>query len=158
MHRAYRFPTSRLLYQRFNCNPPLLSPRNARLASSQNIQAASKSVFYRVSGLQPGISQSEVWNIIKKQLNKDEGKILADITILPTCDSNRDNLAIAIVRFPRHQQPEFLADLTQNPLGELSIPVPGNGKKVRESVVFDRHFHGFTQLYPTSNDRPVRAE
>ncbi|KAI1147078.1 hypothetical protein F4825DRAFT_465998 [Nemania diffusa] len=84
--------------------------------------------------------------------------ILADITILPTCDSNRDNLAIAIVRFPRHQQPEFLADLTQNPLGELSIPVPGNGKKVRESVVFDRHFHGFTQLYPTSNDRPVRAD
>ncbi|KAI0481790.1 hypothetical protein F4859DRAFT_476008 [Xylaria cf. heliscus] len=148
-------------YERFGPRFLIWGFRTAGFVRSETTQATSKatskSVFYRISGLQRGISQERVWSIIKQYLRKDEDEISADITVLPACDNSRDSSAIAIARFPRHQHPDFLAELTHNPLGEITI-MPDNKKGFSEPLVFDRHFHGFTQLYPTSDNHPVRAD
>ncbi|KAI0116315.1 hypothetical protein GGR51DRAFT_574646 [Nemania sp. FL0031] len=141
LRRSPRFSNPLSLNQRVGRCRPSLGLRNASLTRSQTTQATSKSVFYRVSGLQRGVSQKEVWSIIKQCLNKDEDEISADVTVLPACDSTRDNAAIAI-----------------NPLGEIPVSIPGNDRRISEPIIFDRHFHGFTQLYPTPDDRPVRAD
>jgi hypothetical protein len=120
-------------------------------------EAQSKSVFYRVSGFERGIRREEVWNIIKQQSMNGEHPTQPEITVLPTCDSTRTDSSIAIVKYAKNQQPKFLKDIIDKPLGEkVIITTSDNG--IRRHIVFDQHFHGFTQLYATRDDRPVRAE
>jgi hypothetical protein len=120
-------------------------------------EAQSKSVFYRVSGFERGITREKVWNIIKQQSINGEDPTQPEITVLPTCDSTRTDSSIAIVKYAKHQQPEFLQDIIDKPLGEkVILTTSDNG--IRRHIVFDQHFHGFTQLYATPDGRPVRAE
>ncbi|KAH7079953.1 hypothetical protein BKA63DRAFT_231448 [Paraphoma chrysanthemicola] len=123
----------------------------------QTTQSSPKSVFYRASGLERGTSREEVWNIIRRQLRNEDEEEVPDITVLPTCDSTTEDLSIAIVKYSQHQRPAFLADLDDNSSGQKVISTRDDDGGTRQ-IVFDRHFHGFTQLYPTADDTKVRAD
>ncbi|KAH8719384.1 hypothetical protein GQ44DRAFT_623397 [Phaeosphaeriaceae sp. PMI808] len=157
LRKAHCFPALHLFQSGFQHIFRTPSTHRISKVRWQGTKAASKSVFYRASGFGRGISEKDVWRIIKRNLGKDEGKIPADITVLPACDSGRDDSAIAIIKFPSNQQPNFLAELLNDPLGEKIVRYE-NDNGILGHVVFDRHFHGFTQLYPTSDAEPVRAD
>jgi hypothetical protein len=152
-----RFPNLRVLQSTWFHDASASRSNRCSYVRWQTTEAKSKSVFYRASGFERGTNKKAVWNIIKHHLRKDEEELPVDITVLPTCGSTRDDSSIAIIRFPKHRQPDFLAELVDNPLGEKVVTSKTDDGTLRY-VVFDRHFHGFTQLYATSNDKPVRAE
>ncbi|KAK0716193.1 hypothetical protein B0H67DRAFT_645841 [Lasiosphaeris hirsuta] len=82
-----------------------------------------------------------------------------EIEVLPACVQGfRETSAIAIVKFRSDRHPSFLDSLVRDPLGQLEIPYDTRGSQEQDNVTFDRHFHGFTQLYPTRPDRPVVAD
>jgi hypothetical protein len=121
----------------------------------QNTQSRSKSVFYRASGFERGTTKKEVWGIIRRYLRNEEEDDAPEITVLPTCD--RDDSSIAIIKFAQHRRPAFLAEVDEKPSGEKVITTKDDDGTIRH-IMFDRHFHGFTQLYPTPPNTKIRAE
>ncbi len=82
--------------------------------------------------------------------DQDRQTIETQITIVPSCDD--DDMLVALVHF-RGGIPGFLSDLTANPLGDTQVEV-----KDADDISFDRHFHGFTQLYETQAKSAITAE
>ncbi|KAJ4256811.1 hypothetical protein NW762_008907 [Fusarium torreyae] len=64
---------------------------------------------------------------------------------------------ISIIKLSAEQQPSFLADLNRNPLKDVSLQCTYDDG-TQTQITLDRHFHGFTQLYSTRDDRPVAAD
>lgn len=126
--------------------------------STQTNIARTKPVFYRVSGLGQGTSEKDVSKIIKQYQRKGEERLPTEIEVLPACsDSNKDPSMISIVKFLADEQPAFLTGLDRNPLEDLTVLYKEeNG--VQRQITFDRHFHGFTQLYNTKDDQQISAE
>jgi hypothetical protein len=123
----------------------------------QNTQSGTKSVFYRASGFERGTTEKEVWRIVRRYLRNEEEDEAPDITIVPSCDGARNDSSIAIIKFPKHRRPAFLAEVDEKPSGEKVITTKDEDGTVRH-IMFDRHFHGFTQLYPTPTNTKIRAE
>lgn len=48
--------------------------------------------------------------------------------------------------------PTFLSHLERDPLGNHQLEMDG------DDITFDLHFFGFTQLYQTTQDKPITAE
>ncbi|KAK7425600.1 hypothetical protein QQZ08_007923 [Neonectria magnoliae] len=111
-----------------------------------------------MSGLPPGISEKDAAKMLAQHQTKGEQDIRPEIAILPACsDSNGDASVISILKFPADQQPGFLAGLNQNPMEDITLRFEDNNG-ARRDITFDRHFHGFTQLYPTARDHPISAD
>jgi hypothetical protein len=71
------------------------------------------------------------------------------VTCIPSCDESPTSSAL--VEF-KGGNPDSLLQLDYTPLGDWQVEMGG------EDINFDRHFFGFTQLYPTDPDNPVTAE
>jgi hypothetical protein len=117
------------------------------------MSSSHKSTVFRVTGLPLNKPESEVRStlaeIIHSLLTDDEQQYELAIACIPTCDGSR-NLS-ALVEF-KGGNPKFLSQLEHDPLGDWQV-VMGD-----DDINFDRHFFGFTQLYPTTLGHPVTAE
>lgn len=115
---------------------------------------AIRSTIFRVTGLPFDKAENEIQSILAKTihnlLTEDEKKRpTAEITCIPSCDGNQTSSAL--VEF-KGANPEFLSQLAYNPLGDWQVEMGD------EDINFDRHFLGFTQLYPTAPSQPITAE
>ena len=99
------------------------------------------------------ILQSAICN----RLINNERETLSDsfsILVVPSCD-NVDSCD-AIVDFKAGLPlPLFLSELKQKPLESINVQADDNSY---DYLTFDCHFHGFTQLYPTPDGKPINAE
>ena len=68
---------------------------------------------------------------------------------MPSC--YEEDQAVALVYFSGGV-PDFLSSPATNPEGSWQVEMGD------DDVTFDRHFFGFTQLYPTEPGREVNAE
>lgn len=82
--------------------------------------------------------------------DKDRQTTETQITIVPSCDD--EETLVALVDFGGGI-PDFLSELTANPLGDWQVEM-----KDADDISFDRHFHGFTQLYNTKAKSAITAE
>lgn len=102
-------------------------------------------VVYRVQNLPSGWAEEDLESLIQENLKDDEKDptIISRIRIIPSCNSSDPPRPSALVIFEK--TPHFLQHLTQSTSDYHSIEVTED-----DDVSFDRHFHGFTQLYSTS--------
>lgn len=151
--------TLRLLSVRPRCENHYGAPEfgTVSLVRWQNTKSKSKSVFYRASGFELGTTSKDVWNIMRRYLRNEEEDEAPEITVLPACASTRKDSSVAIIKFPEHRRPAFLAELDRKPSGGRTMTTRNNNGHVAHITV-DRHFHGFTQLYPIPHDTKIRAE
>jgi protein SERAC1 len=116
--------------------------------------SSHRSTVFRVTGLPLGKAgvdiKSTLLEAIRDLLTEDEQQHI-DVTIasVPSCDSNQ--ASSALVDF-KGGSPMFLSQLDRDPLGDWQVEIGD------EDINFDRHFFGFTQLYPTAPGEPVTAE
>jgi hypothetical protein len=114
----------------------------------------TKAVVFRVRGLsasgQDKAEESLRVTIDKQLSDKERQTIETKITIVPSCDD--EETLVALVYF-KGGVPDFLSELTANPLGDRQIEL-----KDADDISFDRHFHGFTQLYETRANSAITAE
>ena len=112
--------------------------------------ASKRSIVYRIRGLSPHCTEAELRDILESCLSEDEIAVFhPKISIVPSCyhdDSTCTALLTADVSL------QFLSELNENPL--IDWPIETNDGDLN----FDRHFHGFTQLYPTAKGKPITAE
>ncbi|KAH8747562.1 hypothetical protein BGZ57DRAFT_169214 [Hyaloscypha finlandica] len=116
--------------------------------------SSRKSTVFRVTGLPLDKPESEprstLEETIRSLLTEDERQYEVAITCIPMCDGSQTRSA-ALVEF-KGGDPKFLSQLEHNPLGGWQV-------KMGDDVVnFDRHFFGFTQLYPTTPGHPITAD
>jgi protein SERAC1 len=115
---------------------------------------SSRATVFRVRGLLAGdldkAEDSLIATIDEHLSDKDRQTIETQITIVPTCDDEKT--LTALVDFGGGI-PDFLSELTANPLGEWQVEM-----KDADDISFDRHFHGFTQLYNTEEKGTITAE
>jgi hypothetical protein len=96
-------------------------------------------IVFRVQGL-PAVDDEQNVKTIRRLLEKHSPLAVPhDITIVPTCDSNAGDRT-ALVTFSG-TIPSFLPTLNST---DIWVGDTGDGN----SISFDCHFHGFTQLYP----------
>lgn len=114
------------------------------------MESLTKSTVFRVSDLPNGITAQQLESVINDKLREQE-KVNINFTVnlvpSPYIDGQSQ---VALVDF-KSGTPQFLSALTKDPLGDWQIEIDET-----EVITFDRHFHGFTQLY--SPERPVSAE
>jgi protein SERAC1 len=125
-----------------------------RTAIPPDMATAIRSTIYRVIGLPIDKAENEIQSALTETihnlLTEDEKKqAKLEITCIPSCDGSQTSSAL--VEF-KGANPEFLSQLAQNPLGDWQVEMGD------EDINFDRHFFGFTQLYPTAPGQPVSAE
>src|SRR5436305_14641503 len=110
--------------------------------------------MFRVRGLsanEPDKTKDLLMATIDKNLSdKDKETIETQITVVPSCDD--EETLVAIVEF-RGGITDFLSELTANPLRDWPVEM-----KEADDISFDRHFHGFTQLYSTQANSAITAE
>jgi hypothetical protein len=115
--------------------------------------SSNRSTVFRVTGLPLDKSESEVQSTleqtIRSLLTDDEQQYKVVITCIPTCDGS--GTLSALVEF-KGGNPKFLSQLEDNPLDDWQVEMGD------DDINFDRHFFGFTQLYPTTVGHPVTAE
>jgi hypothetical protein len=107
------------------------------------------STVFRVTGFQAKSDvQSTLAEKIHDLLTEDEReRVQVSIACVPSCDESQ--ISSALVEF-KGGNPKFLSPLDHNPLIDWHLEI---GDK---DIKFDRHFFGFTQLYPTG--QKVTAE
>ncbi|PGH36217.1 hypothetical protein GX50_00901 [[Emmonsia] crescens] len=114
------------------------------------MESLTKSTVFRVSDLPNGITAQQLESVINDKLREQE-KVNINFTVnlvpSPYIDGQSQ---VALVDF-KSGTPQFLSALTKDPLGDWQIEIDET-----EVITFDRHFHGFTQLY--SPERPVSAD
>jgi protein SERAC1 len=113
-----------------------------------------KPTVFRVTGLPADKTELEVQSIlvdaIKGLLTQDERQQPEPkIGCVPSCDGSQTSTAL--VEF-LNGTPQFLSQLAHDPLSDWQIELGD------VDISFDRHFFGFTQLYPTAAGHPVTAE
>ncbi|KAH6694334.1 hypothetical protein BKA61DRAFT_647691 [Leptodontidium sp. MPI-SDFR-AT-0119] len=115
--------------------------------------SSHKSTVFRVTGLPLDKPESEVRSTlaetIRGLLTDDEQQYEVVIACTPTCDGSQT--LSALVEF-KGGDPKFLSQLERNPLGDWQVEMGD------DDINFDRHFFGFTQLYPTTLGHPVTAD
>lgn len=116
--------------------------------------AKKKGVVFRVTGLPASQPDDELKEALKAAIDDnlaedEESKLTFNATILPSCYDNEKK--VALVEF-HGGVPEFLSELTANPLDDWQVEMGDT------DIDFDRHFFGFTQLYMPKPDSTVTAE
>jgi len=116
--------------------------------------SSPRSTVFRVTGLPLDKSELDIKTTLSETihdlLTEDERQRFGlTIACVPSCDSNQTSTAL--LEF-KGGTPKFLSQLDVNPLGDWQIEMGD------EDINFDRHFFGFTQLYPTAPDQPITAE
>ena len=107
-------------------------------------------VVYRIRGLPPHCTEDEAREVIETLLDDDEKDVLHHrLSLIPSCYHGDDTCGALLTTVT---SPRFLAELDKNPL--IDWPVESRYGDLN----FDRHFHGFTQLYQTERDREITAE
>jgi len=147
--------------QLFNLKPTLilfafaccLQHTNLRTSSPSDMANSHKSTVFRVTGLpldKPELEvRSTLAETIRHLLTDDEQQREVVIACTPTCDGSQS--LSALVEF-KGGDPKFLSQLEHDPLGDWQVEMGD------DDINFDRHFFGFTQLYPTTLSHPVTAE
>jgi hypothetical protein len=123
-------------------------------ALSSDMSSAPKSTVFRVAGLPTDKAETDVLltltNTIRGLMTEDELKNIHFQTIgIPSCDGS--DTSNALLDF-KGGTPEFLSLLEREPLQDYQVEMGD------VDINFDRHFFGFTQLYPTSPNHRVTAE
>jgi hypothetical protein len=113
-----------------------------------------RSTVFRVTGLPVDKAETDVQSTLAKTiydlLTEDERqRIEVDIACVPSCDGNQTSSAL--VQF-KCGSPKFLSQLDRDPLGDYQVEMGD------DDINFDRHFFGFSQLYPTTPGQLVTAE
>ncbi|KAK5656647.1 hypothetical protein OQA88_4627 [Cercophora sp. LCS_1] len=103
---------------------------------------------FRVTGLPGGKPLKGVKSELQKTIEAQEQGLSVKIEVVPSC---YDDTLVALVEFP-NGTPDFLSELTRDPLSSWGMEMG------MDDISFDRHFFGFTQLYPTAEGRPVAAD
>ncbi|RDW56402.1 hypothetical protein BP5796_13224 [Coleophoma crateriformis] len=116
--------------------------------------SSRRTTVFRVTGLPIGKAEGESQSIlaetIQEQLTEEEKqRIKLEIACIPACDQSQT--LCALVEF-KNGNPSFLSTLDSKSLGAWQVDMGD------EDISFDRHFFGFTQLYPTAPDLPVTAD
>ena len=112
-------------------------------------------MVFRVTGLPDNQPNDELAARLKsftlENLREEERPgILPRIDLVPSCHEH-DHGKTALMDFVAGV-PQFLSLLIENPLGSYQM-------EMDDTVInFDRHFHGFTQLYATEPGQTVSAE
>ncbi len=111
-----------------------------------------KSVVYRVRGLPPDCTNTQLIEALIPYLTEEEKACFnPQIAIVPSC-YHGDPTATAFLAL--NTAPSFLSKLNQNPLMDWQLEVELGGT---DDINFDRHFHGLTQLYAVEG-QTIRAE
>jgi protein SERAC1 len=109
---------------------------------------------FRVRGLPAGdldkAEHSLMTTIDEHLSDRDRQTIEPQVTVVPSCDD--EETLDALVHFSGGI-PDFLSELTANPLGDSQVEMND-----ADDISFDRHFHGFTQLYNTKAESAITAE
>jgi hypothetical protein len=110
--------------------------------------------IFRVTGLPATNNVAEVESrlrqVIFDNLNEDEKqRPKTEIQCVPSCDSATFT---ALVNF-KGGHPAFLSELGSGSLSSWQVEMSDD-----DDISFDLHFLGFTQLYPTADDKPITAE
>jgi hypothetical protein len=108
-----------------------------------------RSTFFRVTGFHNNQAESDIRSKINYLMTEDERQRVVAISCIPSCDGSQTTNAL--VEF-RGGNPKFLSHLDHDPLGDWQVEIGD------EDINFDRHFFGFTQLYPTAPGVAVAAE
>ncbi|OBT51626.1 hypothetical protein VE04_08927 [Pseudogymnoascus sp. 24MN13] len=116
--------------------------------------AKKKGVVFRVTGLPASQPDDELKEALKAAIDDnlaedEKSKVTFNATILPSCYDNEKK--VALVEF-HGGVPEFLSELTANPLDDWQVEMGDT------DIDFDRHFFGFTQLYMPKPDSTVTAD
>jgi protein SERAC1 len=116
--------------------------------------AASATVF-RVTGLPTNQTDDELTARLKSFIDenlqeKERSGCPPSVDLVPSCPEYNHG-PTALVEFV-DGVPQFLSHLIKNPLGDWQMEMDDN------DVNFDRHFHGFTQLYASEPVEAVTAE
>ncbi len=119
-----------------------------------NIPPERKVTVVRVTGIPPS-NHAEASSVLRKVIDEQlqtSGQQYPSyrVTIVPAC-GYRDQSLVGLVDF-EYGLPNFLSYLRANPLGAWGVLID------EDDISFDRHFHGFTQLYNTHETQPVTAE
>ncbi|CAG9986600.1 unnamed protein product [Clonostachys byssicola] len=113
-----------------------------------------RNVVYRLRGLPLNVSDTEADAVLRTLLSdKELQSIRPKIRLVPSCYRD-DPTSTAFVTL--ESTPSFLADLDKEPLEDWQEEVE-IGDEVLD-INFDRHFHGFTQLYRTNPNSLVKAD
>ncbi|VUC37223.1 unnamed protein product [Clonostachys rosea] len=113
-----------------------------------------RNVVYRLRGLPLNVSDTEAADALATLLSDDERQFIhPKIRLVPSCYRD-DPTTTAFVTLD--STPSFLAELDKEPLEDWQEEVE-IGDEVLD-INFDRHFHGFTQLYRTKPDILVKAD
>lgn len=112
-----------------------------------------KSIVYRVRGLPPGCTNDRLSEALLPFLTKEErDSFRPKISMVPSCYYGDSTVtAFLDVETP----PQFLSELTLEPLKDWQVEIELGDV---DDINFDRHFHGFTQLYPTAAGESIIAE
>ena len=113
-----------------------------------------RATVFRVRGLSEG-DLGKAGDLLRATIGEhlsdnERQTIETHITVVPSCDNEKT--LVALVDF-RGGTPDFLSELTANPLGDWQVEMKG-----ADDISFDRHFHGFTQLYNTQAKSAITAE
>jgi hypothetical protein len=116
---------------------------------------ATGATVFRVTGLPSDQTDEELDSSLKsfidENLQQEERSVIfSKVDLVPSCH-NDGQRSIALVEFV-WGVPQFLSPLMKNPLADWPM-VMGD-----TDINFNRHFHGFTQLYATETGEAVNAE
>jgi protein SERAC1 len=116
---------------------------------------APGSIVFRITGLPEGRPDDEVLSALRATIDKElsgqeRTHIKIDLALVPSC-YNDDIAPVALVGCGGGV-PSFLSALTNDPLSEWQVEMGDS------DISFDRHFYGFTQLYPTEREHVITAE
>jgi protein SERAC1 len=116
---------------------------------------ATGAIVFRVTGLPSHQTDDELTarlkSFITENLQEEERLgIYPKIGLVPSCHEHGHG-PTALVDFVAGI-PCFLSHLIENPLGDWPMEMDDH------DINFDRHFHGFTQLYATEPGAAVTAD
>ncbi|RDW73410.1 hypothetical protein BP6252_07317 [Coleophoma cylindrospora] len=116
--------------------------------------STARGTVFRVTGLPLDEAELDIKSRLDKtihdHLQDDEReRIEVFVACIPSCEG--DQTSNALVEF-KGGSPSFLSRLEHDPLSDWQIEMG------EDDINFDRHFFGFTQLYPTAPGKPVTAE
>lgn len=109
---------------------------------------SSRPAVYRATGIKRPLTEQELVTALEKLFSED-GTIQIQAMISPGCYSH-DVIDVALVTF-LPKAPTSLEEMIRNRDSVLIDTEKGQ-------LLFDRNFHGLTQLYPTTKGVAVTAE
>lgn len=86
-------------------------------------------------------ADSTLREVLQNEISEEERPTSKlKVTIVPSCEEGCS--PVGLIDF-EYGLPAFLSELAESPLGECQMEIDDTD----EYLTFDRHFHGFTQLY-----------